>query len=125
MKEYMFFIRKKNDSVESLSPYRHLKFLKSCENYINNLKSKGQLISAQPIEYGGKVISGQNGKIINKQLRESLDFMGGYYHILAKDLEEATEIAMSNPEFEYNDDTIIEVRPIKAIEQITGFVYPN
>ncbi len=84
MKEYMFFIRNKNESVESLSPYRHLKFLKSCENYIHNLKVEGRLISAQPIEYGGKVISGQKGKIKNNQLRESIDFMGGYYHILAR-----------------------------------------
>jgi hypothetical protein len=40
-------------------------------------------------------------------------------------LEEAIEIAKANPEFDYNPNTRIEVRPIKMKEGSTGYVYPK
>gem|GEM_PF-2480677 len=49
----------------------------------------------------------------------------GYYHILANDLDDAIRIAMEYPEFEYVPSASIEVRPIKAREIETGFVYPT
>ena len=48
----------------------------------------------------------------------------GYYHIFAADLDEAVAIAKRNPEFRYTATAKIEVRPIKAMEEDTGFVYP-
>jgi hypothetical protein len=57
MKEFIFFIRKERNSQETLSPENFLKFIKSCEIYIANLKNQGKLISAQPIEWTGKIIS--------------------------------------------------------------------
>jgi len=51
--------------------------------------------------------------------------IGGYYHILAENLDEAISIAKQNPEFKYNPDTRIEVRPIEMKENSTGFVYPT
>jgi hypothetical protein len=49
----------------------------------------------------------------------------GYYHILANDIDEAVRIAMENPEFEYVPSATIEVRPVKANEDETGFTYPT
>ena len=49
----------------------------------------------------------------------------GYYHILAKDIDDAIEIAKGNPEFEYGVKARIEVRPIKVKEETTGFTYPK
>ena len=125
MKEFMFFIRKQSDSKESLSPDKHQQFLKSCESYIGKLKSEGKLISAQPIDRAGHIISGKTGTWKEVPFNETTEVIGGYYHILAKNLEEAIDIAKRNPEFEFNIGTRIEVRPIKMKEDATGFVYPT
>lgn len=124
MKEFMFFIRKQTDSKQTLSPEMHHRFLKGCESYIDNLKKKGKLISAQPIDRSGKIISGKQGDWKEVEFNETSEVIGGYYHILAKDIDEAIEIAKGNPEFEFNQNTRIEVRPIKMKEESTGFIYP-
>jgi hypothetical protein len=125
MKEFMFFIRKQSDSELTLSPERHQQFLKGCETYIAKLKKEGKLISAQPIEREGNIISRQDDVWKAVPFSETKEVIGGYYHILAEDLSEAIAIAKANPEFEFNPDTRIEVRPIKMKEDTTGFVYPT
>jgi hypothetical protein len=72
----------------------------------------------------GKIISREEGMWKDIPFNESPEVIGGYYHLLANDLDEAMEIARRNPEFEFNKDTSIEVRPIKMKEETTGFVYP-
>lgn len=125
MKEFMFFIRKKDNSEKTLSSERMAQFLKACEVYIENLKSKGALISAKPIDWHGKIISGRGDKWKESEYDEPGEVIGGYYHILAKDFAEAVEIAKKNPEFTYNENTRIEVRPVKTREIQTGFAYPS
>ena len=124
MKEFMFFIRKQVDSKETLSPVKHNAFLKSCETYIEKLKKEGRLISAQPIERSGEILSLSDGEWDKTPFNEAKEVIGGYYRILAENMDEAISIAMKNPEFEYNPGTRIEVRPIKMKEETTGFVYP-
>ncbi|HEY5125051.1 MAG TPA: YciI family protein [Ignavibacteria bacterium] len=125
MKEFMFFIRKNRNSKETLSTDQFQKFLKGCETFIGKLKNEGKLISAQPIYREGKIISGKAGSWKEAPFDEGKEILGVYYHILVKDLEEAILIAKSNPEFEFNSDTRIEVRPIKMKEESTGFEYPT
>jgi hypothetical protein len=125
MKEFMFFIRKQGNSQETLPPDMHHKFLKSCERYIGNLKKEGKLITAQPIEWKGSIVSRADTTWRETPFNEGVEVIGGYYHILAKDLHEATIIAKANPEFEYNPNTRIEIRPIKMKEESTGFLYPG
>ena len=125
MKEFMFFIRKQSKSETTLSPDQHQKFLKSCESYINKLKDDGKLISAQPIEWTVKIISGTKEVWTEAPFDERKEIIAGYYHLLAKDLDEAITIAKANPEFQYNRDTRIEIRPIKTKEEKTTFVYPT
>ena len=125
MKEFMFFIRKQTDSEKTLPADKHLLFLKGCESYINDLKRQGKLISAQPIARAGVIVSSVKDKWIEVGFDETEEVIGGYYHILANDLNEAIQIAKTNPEFEFNEGTRIEVRPIKMKEESTGFVYPT
>ena len=125
MREFMFFIRKESNSQDTLPPEQHQKCLKGCESYIGKLKKEGKLISAQPIEWTGGIISGKGETWSQAPFNESKEVIGGYYHIRARDLEEAISIAKANPEFEYNTNTRIEVRPLKMKEETTGFVYPG
>lgn len=125
MKEFMFFIRKQGNSEDTLSPERFKQFLKACETYIENLKQQGKLISAKPFAWSGNIISGKPGRWLEKAYNESKEVIGGYYHILAKDIDEAMDIAKENPEFTFNENTRIEIRPVKMKEDRTGYAYPS
>ena len=125
MKEFMLLIRNKADHQDEWSNERLQEFLKKCETYILNLKQQGKLISAQPLIREGKILSGESGAWKEEPFNEHDEVQVGYYHILAKDMEEAIFIAKGNPEFEYGSTARIEVRPIKTKEVITNFVYPK
>jgi len=121
----MLLIRNESDSKDAFSPEQNQAFLKACEVYIENLKKNGNLKKAQPLVREGKMISGSNGAWKDGPFNESKEVIVGYYHILAKDLDEAVAIAKGNPEFAFTSTARIEVRPIKTAEATTAYVYPN
>jgi hypothetical protein len=123
MNEYMLFIRNHGDIKNTFSPDKHSEFIKKCEVYIKHLKREGKLISAQPLVDYGKIISGSNGTWKEIPLNEKEEMQVGYYHIFARNIDEAVAIAKQNPEFEYTPAASIEVRPIKTKEEGSGFVY--
>jgi hypothetical protein len=125
MKEFMLLIRNEADHQASWSPEESQKFLKACELYIANLMKEGKLIKAQPMVREGKMISGGKDDWKEAHYKESKEVIVGYYHVLAKDLDEAVAIAKQNPEFEFSMTARVEVRPIKMKEETTGFVYPK
>jgi hypothetical protein len=73
----------------------------------------------------GKMISGRPGAFKDGPYNESKEIIVGYYHIIAKDMDEAIAIGQGNPEFAYVKGARIEVRPIKTVEEFTSFVYPK
>jgi hypothetical protein len=125
MKEFMLLIRNEGDGKAHLSPEQHQQFLKACETYIEKLEKNGSLKSAQPLIREGKMISGTPGAFKDSPYNEAKEIIVGYYHILAKDLDDAIAIAKGNPEFAYSKTAKIEVRPIKMREESTGFEYPK
>ncbi|MEY4747770.1 MAG: hypothetical protein RLZZ416_819 [Candidatus Parcubacteria bacterium] len=104
---------------------RHTEFVKKCEKYIGELQKGGHLIAAQPLTKSGIILSGIPDKWKEEPLGKNGEVQVGYYHIRAKDLREAIELAKGNPEFEYGTTARIEVRPITEEEEDTGFVYPS
>lgn len=125
MKEFMLYIRNEANHLAHLSPAQQQQFLKACEDYIDKLKKEGKLIGAQPLVREGKIISGSKGNWKDGPFNETNEVMVGYYHILAKDMDEAIATAKENPEFVYTSRARIEVRPVKMKEETTGFVYPK
>ena len=125
MKEFMFRILNLSNHKESFSPEIHQEFLKKCEVYIAKLKAGGNLIAAQPLVREGKIVSKTSNGWKEIPFNETDEVQVGYYHILAKDLDHAIELAKGNPEFEYGETARIEIRPIKMKESTTGFVYPK
>lgn len=121
----MLLIRNEFDHEAEWSEEKHKGFLHACEKYIENLTKEGKLKSAQPLVREGKMISGMKGAWKTGDFNESKEAVVGYYHIYAKDIEEAVSIAKANPEFEYGLTARIEVRPVKLKEVTTGFVYPG
>jgi hypothetical protein len=125
MKEFMLLIRNKGDGKAALSPEQHQEFLEACEIYIGELKKTNNLISAQPLIRDGIMISGSTGNFEEGPYHDTEEIIVGYYRILANDLDEAVAIAKRNPEFAYIKGARVEVRPIKMMEQSTGFEYPK
>lgn len=125
MKEFMLLIFNQLDHQSTWTPERHARFLKSCEDYIGNLQKGGKLKIAQPFVREGSIISGSTEKWKVVPFNETNEVQVGYYHILARDMEEAMEIAKGNPEFEFSTTARIEVRPIKTKEETTGYRYPR
>jgi hypothetical protein len=125
MKEFMLLIRNKGDEKAAMSLETHRRFVKECELYIGNLKKDGKLIAARPIVREGVILSGSKAGWKVTPFDPKKEIQVGYYHILAKDMDEAVAIAKGNPEFAYNTTARIEVRPIKTKEETTNFVYPK
>jgi hypothetical protein len=124
-KEYMFYIRNAGDAKAALSAEDHLAFIKKCEVYIGKLKKDGKLIAAQPLLREGVVISKSKKDWNLHSVDPNKEVQVGYYHIIAQDISEATDLAKENPEFEYVPSASIEIRPVKTKEDQTKFVYPK
>jgi hypothetical protein len=125
MKEFMLLIRNEGDSKTGFSPEKNQDFLNACKVYIEKLTKSGSLKRAQPLIREGKLLSGSNGVWNEAPFNENKEVIVGYYHILAKDLDEAVAIAKGNPEFEYTTTARVEVRPIKVMEESTSYAYPK
>ena len=125
MKEFMLLIRNVGDGKAGLSAERHLEFVKACEVYIGKLMANGNLISAQPLQRDGAVVTGTPGAFTVGPYPEADGVLVGYYHIKADSLEDAVKIAEQNPEFAFSSNAKIEVRAIKMKEEATSFVYPQ
>ena len=121
----MLLIHNTMDHTAQLSAEEMQGFLKDCMDYINRLVSEGKLKGAQPLVKEGKIISGSKGNWKDGPFNESKEVIIGYYHILARDIDEAIAIAKENPEFAYTRTARIEVRPIRMVEKATGFKYPS
>jgi hypothetical protein len=125
MKEFMLLIRNEIDHQTSWSEKQHAEFLGKCKDYIGDLTKSGNLKSAQPLVREGKLLSRSTGSWKDVPFNEAKEVIVGYYHILAKDMDEAIALAKGNPEFEYGTTARIEVRPVKMKEETTGFKYPD
>ena len=117
MQEFMLFIKTKGDHLEGMSPEQQQAHVQKIGNYIGNLIETGKLKGAQPLELGGAIIHGNNGIIKDGPFNEAKEVIVGYFHIVAKNLEEAIEIGKANPIFE-DAEAVMEVRPIKQMEGI-------
>ena len=123
MKEFLFLIRNQADHQSGWTQEESREFLEKCEHYIEGLKKHGKLIAAQPLAREGKTISGMAGNWDENELSTNGEVVVGYYHIRARDLEEASDIARGNPEFEMSTTARVEIRPIKVKEEATEYVY--
>jgi len=117
MKEFMLLIRTEGDYCAAMAPEDYQKHIQKVAGYINKLMQDGKLKGAQPLDMEGTMIHGNNGIFKDGPYIESKELIIGYFHILAKDLDEAREIAKANPVFE-ETEARIEIRAIKHEEGI-------
>ena len=77
------------------------------------LNQRGRVKGSQPLSAEGRIISGTNGRfVVDGPFSETKEAVGGYLLLKADSLNEAVEIARSNPALRYG--VSVEVRPILA-----------
>jgi hypothetical protein len=118
MKEFMLFIRTEGDPWQVLSPEEQQQHVAKGAAYITNLMKEGKLKGAQPLDIEGTLISSKQGIVKDGPFNETKEVIAGYFHIIAKDMEEAVRIAKANPIFEDHIEAKIEVRPVRVVEGI-------
>jgi hypothetical protein len=114
MKDFLLLIRTQGDVWTSLSPQQLQEHIENGTAYIGNLMKAGKLKGAAPLDKGSRVVTDANGIIKDGPFNETKEVIAGYFHITAKDMQEAVDIAKSNPIFK-DIRTSIEVHPMKAI----------
>jgi hypothetical protein len=77
--------------------------------WLERLVSEGKMKRGQRLTYEGRTVARQN-TITDGPFGESKEVIGGYWFIVAHDLDEAAEIAQGNPCLDYG--LVLEIRPI-------------
>jgi hypothetical protein len=77
--------------------------------WLDQLVNEGKMKRGQRLTYEGKTI-GRKSAITDGPFGESKEVIGGYWFVLAHNLEEAAQIAKTNPCLDYG--LFVEIRPI-------------
>jgi hypothetical protein len=116
MKDFLLILKTEGNVWTDLSPEQLQKHIEHGGAYIGNLIKEGKLKNANPVDQGSRLVTGSNGIIKDGPFNETKEVVAGYFHIVAKDMDEAVAIAKANPIF--NDiPTKIEVHPMMAIKE--------
>jgi len=117
MKEFMLFIYTVGDHMAEMSPEKQQQHVQKVGGYIQGLVKEGKMKGAQPLEMTGVTITGHKGVFHDGPFNETKEVIGGYYHLLAKDIDEVVEIVKKDPRFE-DSEWKVEIRPIWKVEGI-------
>ena len=110
--EYMLLFRGPHWD-KGLSPEELQQAMKKVMAWFEALREAGKVKASQPLCAQGRIISGRSdGMVSDGPFAESKEAVGGYLVLRANNLNEAIEIARSNPALKYG--ITVEVRPILA-----------
>jgi hypothetical protein len=79
--------------------------------WLDRLVSEGKMKRGQRLTYEGRTVARQNA-ITDGPFGESKEVIGGYWSILAPNLDEAAQIAKGNPCLDCG--LVLEIRPIDS-----------
>ena len=107
---YMLLFRG-NDWHKGLSPEEMQKVSDQWMAWFNRLKDQGTALAGHPLEPGGRLVSGRNGKVVSDgPFAESKEAIGGYFLLRVGSLDDALAIAQQCPGLPYGAK--IEVRKV-------------
>ena len=111
MKEFLLLFRGNEAERKHSSPEQIEALMKRWQDWIGGIAATGNMLGAQPLENGGKVIKGPSKKITDGAFMEGKEILGGYVLLKAKTIEEASKIGEGCPILEDENGTV-EVREI-------------
>jgi|SRR5882724_5596780 len=112
MKEYLFLFRGGDGSEIQHSPEKWKIHMDRWMEWMNELATKNQFVSAQPLTATGMQITGIKKIVSDGPYLEGKEYVGGYLVCLAENYHAAVEIARDCPILEF-EDGVVEIREIK------------
>lgn len=82
-------------------------------DWVGSLSAKGLHVASEKLQRNGKQVAGTKKTIADIPFGEYKEIIGGCTIVLAKDLDQAVEIAKACPILESNAN--IEVRPLQSV----------
>jgi len=111
MSNFMYLFR--GGENPSASPDKMQAQMKKWMDWIQRLKEQEKYISGEPLQPGGKVVSGAKKIITDGPFAEGKEVVGGFFLIRAASLDEAVALSKDCPIFESGGS--VEVRPVQII----------
>ncbi len=84
--------------------------------WVEKLTKASRYASGEALQPGGKTITGPRKVVTDGPFAESKELVGGYFVVLAKDINEATEMAKECPDYDLGG--IVEVRPVVKFDNM-------
>ena len=109
--EYLLLFRG-GANPEDMTPEQMQTTMHQWKTWMGGLKKAKQLGNGNPLQDGGKSLSGPKGKNV-APLSDTPESIGGYMLIKAKSLAEATKISKGCPIF--NNGGTVELRAIQPM----------
>lgn len=107
---YLLLFRNPDWAQHGISPSDARQVLAKVTAWFDGLSASGKLVAAQPLMDESVVITGRTTRsVTDGPFAEAKEAVGGYVLLSVNSLEEAVEIAKSNPMHEFGITT--EVRP--------------
>lgn len=107
---YMLLFRS-NVWSKDLSPEEMQKVVSQWMGWFRGLMEQGKVVAGSPLEHTGKIVSGNNGRVITDgPFAESKETIGGYFLLKVDSMDEAVAIAQQCPGLPYGAK--VEVRPV-------------
>ncbi len=112
MTDFLFLFR--GGRTDTLSPEEMQRSLQKWGTWMEGLAKAGTFKGGEPLEEGGKVVSGTRKLVTDGPFLESKEVVGGYLIVTAKDLGQAAEISKGCPILEEGGS--VEVRAIRPMQ---------
>jgi hypothetical protein len=104
-----FLVISRGQWDRTFSPEKIQKTIDQFYIWLDRLVDEGKMRRGQRLLYEGKTVARQNA-ITDGPFGESKEVIGGYWFILAPNLDEAAQIAQGNPCLDCG--LVLEIRPI-------------
>ena len=114
MKEYIFLFHGPKDPMSVIkSPADMEKHMAKWQAWMGGLAAKGRLVSAQPLEPGGKLVAPGRRPATDGPFIEGKDMIvGGYLICKAENEADAVELARGCPILEDLETSVVEIRAV-------------
>jgi hypothetical protein len=112
MSDFLFLFRG-GRSGAAPSPEEMQRSLQKWGLWIEGLAKAGKFKAGEPLEAGGKIVSGASKLVTDGPFVESKEVVGGYLIVSARNIDEAAEISKGCPIFD--DGGSVEVRAIRPM----------
>jgi hypothetical protein len=114
MEKYMFIFF--GGDASHLSPDAQQAHMGKWLAWVQKLEKEKRYVGGEALIPGGKTVKGQKKVVTDGPFTESKEVVGGYFVVLAKNLDEATEMAKECPDYDLNG--VVEVREVMKFDNM-------